>query len=209
MQVVDLVGQKFGKLTVLGRSSQTSLSGAMWRCVCTCGATADVASLKLRRGKTKSCGCHRAAATGDRSRTHGMSKNSRTYRTWKEMRQRCNNPNSDGYRWYGAKGVSICPRWDSYALFLADMGERPEGKTLDRIDARLGYEPGNCQWLVPLEQTRKQEKNILRPVVDEVRRGRAAGLSCATLARKYGVSRSTVHRCVTGRTWGSVTPQDD
>lgn len=80
------------------------------------------------------------------------------YATWKSMRQRCNDPNSSSYPRYGGRGIQVCSRWDDFQTFLADMGERPEGKTLDRIDNDGGYEPSNCRWA-----TRSQQEKNKRP----------------------------------------------
>jgi hypothetical protein len=94
---------------------------------------------------------------------HGQAKRrTRTYGTWVSMRVRCSNPNSRNYKWYGARGVTVCERWSSFENFLADMGERPEGRTLDRINNDLGYEPGNCRWATPKEQIANQRKRTAR-----------------------------------------------
>lgn len=78
------------------------------------------------------------------------------YHTWENMRQRCNNPNNTGYQWYGGRGITVCERWDSFANFVADMGKRPDGMTLDRIDVNGNYEPDNCKWSTQTEQMRNQ-----------------------------------------------------
>jgi hypothetical protein len=81
-----------------------------------------------------------------------------TYRSWAMMVQRCTNPRHDAYRYYGARGLSVCDRWrESFAAFLDDMGERPVGTTLDRIDNAKGYEPGNCRWATQREQNRNRK----------------------------------------------------
>src|SRR5687768_9571561 len=125
MNTVDVSGMRFGLLTVVGRSPKKSAAGALWECRCDCGGSTVTTSLKLRRGHTTSCGCHRYAALRESRTSHGGANKSPTYRTWKEMRQRCLNPNSDKWKWYGGRGISICGRWSSYENFLADMGDRP------------------------------------------------------------------------------------
>jgi hypothetical protein len=98
-------------------------------------------------------------------RTHGhcvdgRTNGDRTYVTWKSMRQRCHDPNASQYRWYGALGVRVCERWDAdFGAFLADMGPRPAGMTLDRIDPDGDYAPGNCRWADIITQNRNQRRH--------------------------------------------------
>lgn len=82
-----------------------------------------------------------------------------TYQSWQAMRQRCGNPNHTHYANYGGRGISFCPRWNIYALFLKDMGERPDGASLDRIDNSLGYSKTNCQWSTRTTQNRNNAQN--------------------------------------------------
>lgn len=120
------------------------------------------------------------------------------------MRQRCLNPNSDKFKWYGGRGISICERWNSFANFLADMGERPSGMTIDRICNDGNYEPSNCRWATQLDQTRKQAKNVLTEATAmQLRKDRAAGMNYKELGDKYGVSKTTAHRCAVGITWAT------
>lgn len=94
----------------------------------------------------------RRGATTHGQSGRGRNEESRTYNTWRSMRMRCFNPNSVRYQYYGGRGVTVCERWESFENFLADMGERPEGRTLDRIDPYGNYEPTNCRWATPAEQ---------------------------------------------------------
>lgn len=150
----DLSGQKFNKLTVV-RLHGKSKGKILWECLCDCGGIAIVQATGLRNNHTKSCGClqveearkaiNKVNATYNLSKIHGYTK-TRTYNSWQSMISRCNNPKTESYKRYGAKGITFCERWLDFKNFLADMGERPENTTLDRIENLKGYEPSNCRW---------------------------------------------------------------
>ena len=155
--LVDLTGMKFNRLSVVERSGRNGRGLALWLCSCECGKSVVVQGAKLRSGHTKSCGC----IVGKSSETHGLSRTP-TYNSWCAMKQRCNYESGNAYKSYGAKGIKVCERWaNSFDDFLADMGERPEGMTLDRIDSSGGYEPGNCRWATKKQQDRNRKSNIL------------------------------------------------
>ena len=165
----DLTDHRFGRLTVVQRTTNSSCGNVRWHCRCDCGHYTDATSSNLISGNTESCGClgrevrvtnGRAvglvcgAVNGRANAKHGHASNgrrSRTYRSWDSMNDRCNNPKR---KYYGARGIKVCDRWrHSFQNFLVDMGERPEGKTLDRYPDNNGnYEPDNCRWATASQQ---------------------------------------------------------
>ena len=137
---------------------------------------------------------------------HGHWKNgraSRTYQSWMHAKDRCYNPESNRYHRYGARGIKMCQSWlSSFKAFLADMGEAPDGKTLDRIDNDGDYEPGNCRWATRAEQGQKTSLTKIDLVIaGQIRARRQCGLSLRQLAEEFSVSKSIVHRVVSGKTW--------
>jgi len=151
---INLAGQVFGKLTIIEQVDDPR-KGAHWRCLCECGNTTVTAGCRIVSGKTTSCGCWKRNC----QRTHGMGKTS-TYLSWQEMKRRVTDPNKESYKYYGARGITICDRWkESFENFLSDMGPRPEGTTLDRKEVNGNYEPDNCKWSTQKEQCNNRRDN--------------------------------------------------
>jgi hypothetical protein len=103
----------------------------------------------------------RKVLTGNTYRRTHNQVGSRTYKSWAQMRGRCNRPGHIEYKRYGGRGIKVCVRWNTFENFLEDMGERPAGKTIDRIDPNGSYEPGNCRWATPKEQARNKRNNVI------------------------------------------------
>lgn len=154
----NMIGRRYGSLVALRRIQPKRGDGHVrWECLCDCGLTTIVRGSLLRSGNTKSCGCLRLV----KQIKHGGARRSQRhvlYWTWTSMRSRCNNPNDSSYSNYGAIGVKVCPEWDSFEQFLVDMGERPEGTTLDRIDPNGDYTVSNCRWATAYEQRHNRRK---------------------------------------------------
>ena len=158
---LQLIGRRFGLLTVV-TSVYTTTGAPAWECKCDCGGVSVVTSGRLTSGNTKSCGCRKRAVLGESTTKHGHSRKAgltRTYRIWRGMKTRCENTKSAVYARYGGRGITVCERWQRYENFVADMGECPDGLTLDRIDNNGGYEPGNCRWASYKDQSRNQRTN--------------------------------------------------
>lgn len=168
----DLTGNIFGLLQVIGldsvrvSSSSSKKRQRFWKCLCMCGKEKIVPTNALKTGNTKSCGCTRKESRS----THKMTE-SPTYQSWATMIQRCTNPNVEKYREYGGRGITIQSDWlESFEAFYADMGERPNNMTLDRIDPDGNYNRDNCQWATPLWQS--HNKRISSSGVGQLPSGR-------------------------------------
>lgn len=173
-------GRKFNRWTVLEWRPGVQ---AKWLCQCDCGTVKEVQKQNVVYGKSQSCGCLQRETEHNGHRTHGMSK-SNTYTIWAGMMSRCrdmDNPN------YGGRGIEVCERWHSFENFLADMGERPEGLSLDRIDTNGNYEPANCRWVGARAQAQNTRRNV-----NVTHNGKT---QCASeWARELGVSRQRIHQ---------------
>lgn len=147
-KVKDISGQKFGRLSVVRFAGSNHLKHATWEVLCSCGTQFIVRSNDLVQGRTKSCGCLQK----ENRITHGMTDHP-LYGIWDAMKQRCYNPNNKHYKDYGGRGLLVCEHWrESFSNFVADMGEKPDGYSIERTNNDLGYSPDNCKWATPKEQ---------------------------------------------------------
>lgn len=196
-QFIDLSGVRFGRLTVQERDASagpaTNGKRVKWICLCDCGGKTSVTGRNLRSGNSKSCGCLQAERRGADQRTHGLTRQ-RVYRIWQSMKSRCKYPTHYTYRFYGAKGVSYDPKWESFDAFLSDMGHPPDDSmTLDRIDPAGDYSQANCRWI-----TMQAQRNNMRKSVE----WNGERLSVAEVARRNGVPRTSLMKLINHKGMG-------
>lgn len=182
-----MIGQTFGRWVVVSQAE--SKKGRRFNCKCQCGSEKVVYAYSLKSGDSKSCGCWRDEKASVTSSTHGHSRvgqHSPEYVCWTLMKRRCLNKNSKDYPEYGGAGVKVCPEWiASFEKFLADMGPRPEGRTLDRKDGTKGYSAENCKWSTPAEQSLNRKSTVWIEY-------QGVKLSQSQWAAKLGISADTI-----------------
>jgi hypothetical protein len=156
---LELVGRQFGRLTVVSFARMTR-NRSLWNCRCSCGKDKVVRGKELLNGSIKSCGCLK----WKHDHCH-KAKESPTHVSWRNMKERCTNPKHPGFKYYGARGISVCSQWadreSGFAAFLSDVGRRPNRLyTIHRIENDKNYEVGNCRWATK----RQQVVNRRRPI---------------------------------------------
>lgn len=202
-------------LTVLSVSVQGKRGGKT-RCIarCDCGAEREYTISNLFCGDSKSCGCSKMEILKKANVTHGLSKTTEC-NIWNGMKKRCYNPQCKSFPMYGGSGVSVCPRWingdgetTGFECFLSDMGTRPTPRhSIDRYPDKNGnYEPGNCRWATPSEQSRNTKRTVLdREMVFTMKTiHREQGLGARSLSKMFGVKHTCVENVIYGRSWKDI-----
>jgi hypothetical protein len=192
MTVLMRKQERFGRLVVV--EEPRKVNGKLMVLVrCDCGTIVERRKECLKSGFTRSCGCIRAEKTRERNSSkatifEGAPVSSHPlFRAWKTMIARCHNPRNNSFPFYGGRGISVCDRWrESFAAFVEDMGPRPEGFSIERIDNDGGYRPENCRWATPTEQARNTRRN-------KTLTARGATMTAVEWSKVSGVPRGTIN----------------
>ena len=207
---LSIVGLTFGRLTVTALSHLNHRGHPMFVCVCACGGKKIIRGYNLtsKARPVNSCGCLIVEGLVARSTKHGEAINGKPtaeWRAWNAMRARCENPDHPAYKWYGARGIKVCDRWQSVESFIADTGRRPSAQhSLDRVDNDGNYEPSNCRWATNAQQTRNSRGKLPERTVREIKDRLSRGEAHQHVADIFGVNRSTVSKISRGERWSDV-----
>lgn len=206
---IDLVGQRFTRLVVVARAPSDKYYRARWLCRCDCGTEIVSRADDLLKGCTKSCSCLRRemqdAMRRSRRGKGWAPNNKRTpeYRAWCLMKARCYRASCSAYQYYGGRGIIVCDRWrTSFDAFLEDMGPRPDGMSLDRIDFNGSYEPTNCRWATATQQARNSRQvRLTEEKQAQLKLMRLQGYRQKDVADRLGVSQVCISDFEIGKTW--------
>jgi len=192
----NLVGYKYGSLTVIELIDVNPRYGPKWRCQCDCGNETKTRGSRLTSRETTQC-------KGCTNRTHGLT-DTPTYNSWRGMIDRC-KPDKQ----YGRLGITVCKRWLSFENFFSDMGERPEGYEIDRKDPLGHYNKDNCQW-TPERPNRQHRRTTILTIEKriEAQHLRKQGMSYQQVAKALNVSKTCITTYFTGKSWDDYLPKE-
>lgn len=202
-KIVDITGNRYGRLVVKGYAYSKG-KYTFWICRCDCGNGKIIRKDSLTTGNTRSCGCLDTETKKKIFTKHGMYGTS-TYNIWAAMLSRCNNPKQLEYHNYGGRGIKVCIEWEDFTNFLNDMGEKPEGMSIDRIDVNKGYSKENCRWA-----TNDTQQNNRRDCLYITYKGRKQtlkqwsrelGINCKTLNYRIYKANWPIEKAFTKRTY--------
>lgn len=206
--VVNLVGRKFGRLTVAKRVKNDSRGNAKWLCVCDCGNQKEILGSSLRQGLTRSCGCLLAEKASQRMTAMrlktGLSQ-TKLYRVWSSMKERCNNKSSKSFKNYGGRGIAVCEQWNDpdkgFENFLnwAHKNGYQEGLEIDRINNNDGYRPDNCRWVSSKDNSRNLRKNVPVCVISKSTGMKKNCRSLSEAEEITGIDAERIRRAINGR----------
>lgn len=187
----DLTRRRFERLVVRGWAGRDHHGHNYWDCECDCGNFLITRSQFLIDNFTKSCGC----LMRENRIKHGLSRDE-TYRIWAKMIERCSNPNSSKWEYYGGRGITVCEEWRSFESFYKSMGKRPTVKhSIDRIDNNLGYFPENCKWSTKIEQANNKQITIFLTFRNEKK-------ALSIFAREFDLTPNLVRKRIS-RGWSA------
>ncbi len=199
------VGSVYGLLKVISKAENRN-NRVCWNCLCECGIEKSILGEALRYGINISCGCKRKknldVINSHRKESAFASLHPKAYSSWHKMIDRCTNPNSKQYSYYGLLGVSVCKEWLDLKKFFADMGDPLVGMTIDRIDNSLGYFKENCRWADKKTQSRNRSSTKLTyEIALEIRSKISIGQSTLSLSDEYGVTKSSILSIKSNQCW--------
>lgn len=196
----NLTGMRFGKLTAVKivKNCEHKCKSVIWQCKCDCGNIVNVRSSNLINGHTKSCGCIRKEIIMNRDKERAIHNdcNSRLYRIWHGMKNRCNNPNAYNYKNYGGRGITIRPEWEEFIPFRewSNSNGYADNLTIDRIDVNGNYCPENCRWADIKTQNNNTTRNRLLTAFGET-------MNVAQWSEKVGIKRGVIYNRIDTYKW--------